>query len=67
MIFEEYENLNSLIGKFIKLSPEFPEEIGLAKQIGTSLGKLHGLISELVEENSDIKNGDRKNHGKLYF
>lgn len=55
MISEEYENLNSLIGKFIKLSPEFPEENSLAIQIGTSLGKLHGLIQDLAEENRKLK------------
>jgi hypothetical protein len=63
---EELENLKTLISKFIGLSPEFPEDESLAVQIGASLGKLHDLIQEL-EENSDIKNGDRKNHGKLYF
>lgn len=63
---EELENLKTLISKFIGLSPEFPEDDLLAKQIGTSLGKLQGLISELEEENSDFKNSDRKNHGKLY-
>ena len=26
MIIEEYKTLNDLIGKFIELSPEFPEE-----------------------------------------
>lgn len=58
MIFEEYENLKSLIGKFIKLSPEFPEEKCLAVQIGTSLGKLHGLIQDLVEKNQKLKKND---------
>lgn len=58
MISEEYENLNNLIGKFIKLSPEFPEEESLAVQIGTSIGKIHGLISDLIEENRKLKKND---------
>lgn len=60
MISEEFKNLHTLIVQFIKLSPEFPEDGGLATEIGTSLGKLHGLIQDLVEEN-------RKNHGKFYM
>jgi hypothetical protein len=55
MIFEEYKTLKDLIGQFIKLSPEFPEETLLAIQIGTSLGKLHGLIQDLIEENRKLK------------
>lgn len=43
---EELENLKTLISKFIGLSPEFPEDEALAIQIGTSLGKLHGLIQD---------------------
>lgn len=39
-------------------SPEFPEEKGLAVQIGTSLGKLHGLIQDLAEENRKLKKND---------
>ena len=58
IIFEEYEKLNALIGKFVKLSPEFPEEEVLAVQIGTPLGKLHGLISDLIEENRKLKKND---------
>ena len=58
MIFEEYENLTSLIGKFIKFFSEFPEEKSLAVQIGTSIGKLHGLISDLIEENRKLKKND---------
>lgn len=50
MISEDFDDLKMLIGKFIKLSPEFPEDESLAVQIGTSLGKLQGLISELSEK-----------------
>ena len=55
MISEEFKNLDKLVGEFIKLSPEFPEEVSLAKQIRTSIGKLHGLISDLIEENRKLK------------
>jgi hypothetical protein len=53
MIFEEFENLKILTRKFIGLSPEFPEDEALAFQIGTSLGKLQGLIQELSEESNE--------------
>jgi len=50
-ITEEFENLKHLIGEFIKLSPNFPEEIRLAKEIETSIEKMQGLIDDLLAEN----------------
>jgi hypothetical protein len=76
MVFEEYKTLNDLSVQFIKLSPEFPEEKSLALQIGTSLGKLYGLIQDPIDKDffdSDKEKitmewyeGDRFNRDEIF-